>query len=401
MKLLRRFVPVVLLGLGGALACGGGDSTGPQAGSVTGIFGDNDSVFTGGTLPVGFTVLGGNGTPLAGAHVTWTVAPVAAASITPATQSSDNLGNVATVVHVNSTVGPFTVTASVPGVSPIAFHLKVLDPCGYAVSYTLGDTVAASLSHTDCRVALGAAHYFYDYYKLTLPAGQSSLRINMSSSNFDTYLDFYSFDTGKALGANDDIQPGVIQNSQIDIVLGQGGDYVIGANSYDPDTVGAYTLTAGLHPPTLSGCKDLWMTPGATFTDTIRATDCTDVPYNDKVLFWMQATDVIRIAERSTVINPLLKLFNANFSTQHFDSVAANDDSASGNSNAYVTYTVPADGLYLLQIGTATPGDTGQYSLAFDVNTGPSARRASPVDRVRRVLRVLPSGAFRGWKKRP
>ena len=400
MKLLRRFVPVVLLGLGGALACGGGDSTGPQAGSVTGIFGDNDSVFTGGTLPVGFTVLSGSGTPLAGAHVTWTVTPVAAASITPATQSSDNLGNVATVVHVNSTLGPFTVTASVPGVSPIAFHLKVLDPCGYALSYTLGDTVAGSLSHTDCRVALGNAHYFYDYYKLTLPAGQNSIRINMSSADFDTYLDLYAF-AGNQLGSNDDIQQTVIQNSQLDIILGQGGDYVIGANSYDPDTVGNYTLTAGLRAPTVSGCKELWMTPGATFTDSIKTTDCSDVQYNDKILFWMQATDVIRIAERAPVINPLLKLFNANFATQHFDSVAANDDSASGNPNAYITYTVPADGLFLLQIGTATPGDTGQYTLAFDVNTGPSARRAAPVDRRPRVLRVLPNGAFRGWMKRP
>ena len=399
MKLLRRFVPVALLGFGGALACGGGDSTGPQAGSVTGIFGDNDSVFTGGTLPVGFTVLGGNGSPLPGAHVTWTVAPVAAASVTPATQSSDNLGNVATVVHVNSTLGPFTVTASVPGVSPIAFHLKVLDPCAYALSYTLGDTVAGSLAHTDCRVALGAAHYFYDYYKLTLPAGQSSIRINMSSTDFDTYLDFYTF-AGNQLGSNDDIQQTVIQNSQLDIIVGQGGDYVIGANSYDPDTVGNYTLTAALRPTTVSGCKEVWLTPGATFTDTIRTTDCSDVPYNDKVLFWMQASDVIRIAERSTVINPLLKLFNANFAAQRFDSVAVNDDSASGNPNAYIAYTVPADGLYLLQIGAATPGDTGQYTLAFDVNIGPSARRAAPVDRVPRVLRVLPNGAFRGWKKR-
>ena len=347
-------------------------------------------------MPIGFTVLGGNGTPLQGAQVSWTVAPVSAATVTPATQSSDNTGNVATVVHVGSTLGSFTVTATVPGVAPIAFHLKALDPCIYAVSYVLGDTVAGTLSRTDCRVPLGSNHYFYDFYKLTLPAGQSSIRVNMSSASFDTYLDFYSFTTGNLLGSNDDIQQGVIQNSQVDIILGQGGNYLIGANSYDPDTVGNYTLTAGLRPTTVSGCKELWMTPGATFTDTIRTTDCPDQPYNDKILFWMSATDVIRIAERSTVIDPLLKLFNANFVAQQFDSVAANDDSASGNPNAFISYTVPADGLYLLQIGTATPGDTGQYTLAFDVNTGPSARRAAPIDR---VLRVLPNGAFRGWKK--
>ena len=62
-----------------AVACGG-DSTGPKAGSVTGVFGDNDSLPTGGTLSVGFTVLNGSGFPLKGAKVTWIVAPVRSAS---------------------------------------------------------------------------------------------------------------------------------------------------------------------------------------------------------------------------------------------------------------------------------------------------------------------------------
>jgi hypothetical protein len=57
MTLLRRFVPVALTAMfGGAVACGG-DSMGPKVGSITGMFGDNDSVLTGGTLSIGFTVL--------------------------------------------------------------------------------------------------------------------------------------------------------------------------------------------------------------------------------------------------------------------------------------------------------------------------------------------------------
>ncbi|OLC09229.1 MAG: hypothetical protein AUH41_05865 [Gemmatimonadetes bacterium 13_1_40CM_66_11] len=349
-----------------AVACGG-DSTGPKAASVTGVFGDNDSVLTGGTLRIGFTVLSGDGFPLKGAKITWTVAPISAATISPTTQTSDSIGNVSTIVLAGSSIGAFTVTATVSGLAPIDFHLKALDPCHY-----------------------------YDFYQLTLPAGQQSIRINELSTRIDPYVEVYR-STGELLGWDDDIQPGVIQTSQFDVILGSGGPYVIGATSYDPDTTGAYTLIAKPRPTTVAGCQDTWMTPGATITDTIRATDCADSlkNYSDIIFMYMQASEVIRVAERSSVVNPLLKLYNANFAAQRFDSVAANDDSASGNPNAYIAYTVPANGWYLLQIGTATPADTGEYTLAFSANTGPSAPNSRGAAR---VLRVLPSGTFRGWK---
>jgi len=397
MTLLRRFVPVALTAMfGGAVACGG-DSLGPKVGSITGMFGDNDSVLTGGTLSIGFTVLDGQGYPLKGAKVTWTVTPTTAASINPTAQTSDSIGNVSTVVRAGSAVASFTVSASLNGVAPVDFHLKSIDPCHYSTVLTLGDTVTGALSTTDCRVYAGPVFYFYDYYQLNLPPGQQSIRINEFSNRIDPYVEFYR-STGELLGWNDDIQPGVIQTSQFDVILGSGGSFVVAATSFDPDTTGTYTLIAKPRPTTLSGCHDAWMTPGATITDTIRSTDCADslMNYSDIIYMYMQASEVIRVAERSSVVNPRLKLYNANFAAQRFDSVAANDDSASGNPNAYIAYTVPANGWYLLQIGTAAPADTGEYTLAFDANTGPTAPQSRGAAR---VLRVLPSGTFRGWKK--
>ncbi|HUC40396.1 MAG TPA: hypothetical protein VMR92_06150, partial [Gemmatimonadales bacterium] len=63
--------------------------------------------------------------------------------------------------------------------------------------------------------------------------------------------------------------------------------------------------------------------------------------------------------------------------------------------NAYISYTVPANGWYLLQIGAAAVADSGEYTLVFSA-TGPSARKSPTVGR---LLRTLPRGAFRGWKK--
>ncbi|PYP40780.1 MAG: hypothetical protein DMD48_02385 [Gemmatimonadetes bacterium] len=380
-----------------AVACGG-DSTGPKAGSVTGVFGDNDSLPTGGTLSVGFTVLNGSGFPLKGAKVTWIVAPVSAATVSPPSQTSDSIGNVSTRVTAGSSIGAFTVTASVSGLAPIDFHLKTVDPCNYAAVYHLGDTVAAALSRTDCRVVVGSNFYFYDFYTMELAAGQQSIRINEVSSRIDPYVELYR-STGvlELVGWDDDIQPGVIQTSQLDVILGSGGSFVIGATSFDPDTTGSYTLISKVRPTTVAGCQDVWMTPGATITDTIRSTDCADTSanYSDRLFMFMLASEVIKVAERSTAVNPRLKLYNANFVAQRFDSVAANDDSTAGNTNAFISYSVPADGWYLLLVGTSAPSETGEYTLTFSPSAGPTARKSSGVNR---VLRVLPSGTFRGWK---
>src|SRR6266496_1877139 len=111
MRLLRRFVPLAAIGIGGALACGG-DSTGPKAASVTGLFGDNDSVLTGGTLSVGFTILNTQGFPLKGAKVSWTVAPVSAAAVDQPSQTTNIVANGAsdTGATVHHTLAPFSGT---------------------------------------------------------------------------------------------------------------------------------------------------------------------------------------------------------------------------------------------------------------------------------------------------
>ncbi len=392
MKLLGRFVPVVALtvALGTAAACGGGDSTGPAAGSITGIFGDSDSMFTGGTINIGFTVLNSDGFPLKGARVTWALAPATAATITPATQTSDTAGAVAASVHVGNVVGAFTASAAVNGVAPVVFHLKALDPCGFATNYVIGDTISGALARTDCKIS----GFFYDFYAFDLPAGQNSIRINMTSTAFDAYVELFSNATGNLLGSDDDIQAGVIQNSQLDIILGEGGSYIIGANSFDQDTVGAYKLWVEPRATSLVNCQDAWISGAVTITDTVRTTDCSlNGAYLDRIFLRAKGGAVFNFIERSTAMNPLLKLYVANFSTQTFDSVAANDDSSAGNADAYVTYTVPGDGVYQLRVGTATAGDTGQYTLVSAPVGQASARRSQSLNE---ILRFYPR--VKGWK---
>jgi hypothetical protein len=397
MSSLSRLVPIAFAGmLGGAAACGGGDSTGPKAGSVTGLAGDGQSAPTGATLasPVSFVVLGGDGFPLKGAKISWSVAPASAATVDPKSQTTDATGLASTTVTLGSVQGPLTVTAAVNGVSPVQFHITALDPCSFVAPYSLGATVSGTLARTDCK----QFGFFYDFYQLDLPTGgQQSIRISMASTKFDTYVELFR-STGEPVGADDDIESGVIQNSQLDVIMGDGGTFVIGANSYDPDTVGAYTLSSAERPATLSGCQDAWVTPGATIVDAVETTDCLFQGQNfDIIYMFIPGGSVIRLAERSTAINPLLKLESLNLTTGAFDSVAANDDSIPATTTAFISYTVAASAILRVRIGTAVAGTTGAYTFAFSPSTtpGPTAGRTAGAPR---MLPFLPLRTLKGWK---
>jgi Big-like domain-containing protein len=359
----RWFVGMTALGL----ACGG-DSSGPGAASVTGIAGDNQSAATGAVLPVplSFTALGSDGLPIEGVSVSWSVTPAGGASFSPATSQTNANGVAATTVSMGATPGQITIHATVAGIAqPVEYHATILDPCLSSIAYTLGDTVSGVLARTDCKLN----GFFYDFYSLTLPAGQHSIRISMNASTFDPYLELFNT-SGFKVGEDDDIVQGTNQNSRLDIILGEGGTYDIGANSFDTNTVGAYTVSVINRPTTLGSCQDAWITPGVTIVDTVRTSDCTvGGALFDAVWLWAASGTVLQFAERSTLMDPLIKLYRANFQTRTLDSVAANNDSSAGNQNAYITHTVPILTapccLYQLRLGTAIVGDTGEYTLVF------------------------------------
>jgi hypothetical protein len=399
MRSLSRLVPFAIAGmLGGTAACGGGDSTGPKAGSVTGVAGDGQTGPTGATLsaPLSFTVLGSDGFPLNHAKISWSVSPAVAASVDPKDQTTDASGIASTSVTLGSVVGQLTVTAKVNGVSPVQFQITALNPCNYLAPYSLGATASGSLTRLDCKVN----GYFYDFYQLDRPTGQSSIRIDMRSTKFDPYLEFFKL-TGEILGADDDSVQNVAQNAQLDIVLGSGGTFVIGANSYDPDTTGPYTLTTSTRPTSITGCGDVWVTPGVTIIDTIRTTDC-QIPaggsYFDRLLMFIPGGTVLKLAQRSTALNASMSLDSANFTTGNWDLAASNDDSSATNTNAFISLTVPNDALMRLTLGASVPGQTGEYTFAFSGNTtGPTAGKAPPTN-VPQMLRFFPLHPSKGWK---
>ncbi len=370
-----------------AVACGDSSGTGPQAASVTGIAGDNQSAARGTTLPfpLSFTVLGSNGQPIQGVAVSWSVTPTGAATFSAQTSQTDVNGVASTNVTLGSTLGSLTIQATVSGISPIVYHATVLDPCLVRPTHNVGETASGVLSTLDCNFNNGG--YYYDFYTLALPAGQHNLRVSMRSSTFDTWVDVFGT-ADSVIGFDDDSILGLAQNAQFDVVLPGNRTYFIGANSFDRFTTGAYTLSTVTRAAAMNGCRAVWVVRGITVSDSITNTDCADSSATprryDVARVAVYDTTVLTISQRSTTLNPSLALYQLNPGNYARTLVASNDDSLAGTStNAFIQYSVTAGSFFDIIIGTSAGGETGAYTFEVSASTTFSPRLAEPVSRER------------------
>ncbi len=363
----------------GVVACGGDSSgPGPQAASVTGVAGDNQSAARGGSLPfpLSFTALGSNGQPVQGVAVSWSVTPTAAATFSTPTSQTDVNGVASTTVTVGTTLGLITLQATVAGVSPVVYHATVLDPCTIFTAHAVGETVTGALTTIDCN--FNAQGWYYDFYALSLPAGQHNVRFSMRSTAFDTWVDLF-LANGPVVAFDDDSILGVAQNAQLDAILPGDTTYIIGANSFDRFTTGAYTLQTAARPDAFTGCRAVWVARGITASDSITNNDCADssaIPrHYDVARIVLFSGTVVTMTQRSTTLNPSLGLYQLNPGNYSRVLVASNDDSLAGsNTNAFIQYSVTTSAFYDIIIGTSTGGETGSYTFEVSASTTLSPR---------------------------
>lgn len=82
---------------------------------------------------------------------------------------------------------------------------------------------------------------FKDDYRLNSATG-GQFRIQMNSSEFDTYLQIIDFNTGTVLIDNDD--SGSSSNSELTITIEAGKDYLVRATSFAAYAIGSYEIAA-------------------------------------------------------------------------------------------------------------------------------------------------------------
>jgi hypothetical protein len=349
--------------VGGTLlgfACG--ESSGPvRPKTLTAVTGDGQFWIVSAPLPAPLRVrvIGSDNQPLTGATVSWAVT-AGSATVGAATSATDSLGIAAATVTLGAVAEPSAVQATVMGLPPVSFNVAAC----VVEAFTLGAPVSAALATTDCR----ANGFYTDVYSLDLTSGQQSISLAMGSTAFDAFLEVYH-GAGPFIAGNNDSAVGT-RNSVVHLIAAP-GNYVIAPSSYDPDTTGAYSVSAVTWAPTLAGCAEVWVTRGVTFSDSVTATDCRDYSgtyYADRVYVFAMAGTVLKIAERSTAFDAELFLVDRGGST-----VAFNDDSAGIGPNAYLVATVPQSNYYIVFIATAGAGETGAYTLAVDATTTAAA----------------------------
>jgi hypothetical protein len=126
----------------------------------------------------------------------------------------------------------------------------------------MGQTVSGQLAGDDCQGSIGA---YMDRWQFDL-GSETSVRIDLSSTSFDAYLELRQAN-GVMVAENDDAGS---LNSRIITTL-PAGSYVIVARSLGPDQIGAYQLSMREGPD----CRPVGeLTIGSTATGTISADDC-------------------------------------------------------------------------------------------------------------------------------
>jgi hypothetical protein len=116
------------------------------------------------------------------------------------------------------------------------------------------------------------------------------------------------------------------------------------------------------------------ITPGQTANGSLQSGDCiyNDGSFYDAYTFNGTAGQEISIAMNSSQFNAYLLLFQGNYPG---GALLFQDNDGGGGTNARIPatagfFTLPATGTYTILANSATAGETGNYSLTFNVNAG-------------------------------
>jgi hypothetical protein len=354
MKLPRSIIsslpPLGLLLL--QISCGGGDASGP--GKVAANISARSSTLL--TAPPGAQVTelpsvfvsDASGNPLAGAPVTFTVT-IGGGTITGGSETTNSSG-LATVGSwtLGTGAGANTLSAATGSLPEVTFMA-----CTTAI-HTLGSTVDNQLASTDCQLSDGS---FVDFYTVSIPTSGTYI-FNQTSTAFDTYLAFLT-SANVLIGINDDFA-GNSTDSRLKVIV-PAGSYLVGANSFDTNKTGNYSLASAGSADPVSNCEDVFVQKGIVTPQSLQTTDCNTVGfYSDEYVIFLTSTQSITVDMTSSVVDSYLEI-RANGSSAV---LVSNDNINANTKDAEVVFTAPTAGFYIINAASRTAGATGDYTLS-------------------------------------
>jgi hypothetical protein len=229
----------------------------------------------------------------------------------------------------------------------------------------IGDTVRGELSDGDARTEGDVP---VDAYSFTGRAGQRA-RIDMSSEAFDTFVEL--FDGDRASLATDDDGAPEGTNSRLVFTLPESGTYTIEARAFSTAT-GDYSLTleeiAPERPPQA-------LPFGQVIEGEIGEGDSRDDEDRGFDGFTFQGREGQRIQAimRSGDFDTYVQIGRPG---EPFTPLASDDDGLGEGTDSRLSFTLPADGDYVLRASPLGSDGKGLYSLEL-VDRGPQPRPGS------------------------
>lgn len=234
-----------------------------------------------------------------------------------------------------------------------------------AQSIEIGGSVEGALSEDDSKGESGTAA---DAYRFSGREGQR-IRIDMSSDDFDTYLEL--FDAGHVSLAEDDDGGPEGTNSRLTFTLPSTGDYFIEARAFTEAT-GGYALSISEVEPEKAP-EDLPF--GSTIQGEVSETDPADGDDRrfDAYAFRGVAGQRVQAIMRSGDFDTYLQIGRAG---AEFEALVSDDDGLGEGTDSRLSYTLPEDGDYVLRASPLGSGDDGLYSLEL-IDRGPQPHPGS------------------------
>ncbi|WP_292065043.1 PPC domain-containing protein [Brevundimonas sp. UBA7664] len=234
-----------------------------------------------------------------------------------------------------------------------------------AQSIEIGGSVEGALSEDDSKGESGTAA---DAYRFSGREGQR-IRIDMSSDDFDTYLEL--FDAGRVSLAEDDDGGPEGTNSRLTFTLPSTGDYFIEARAFTEAT-GGYALSISEVEPEKAP-EDLPF--GSTIQGEVSETDPADSDDRrfDAYAFRGVAGQRVQAIMRSGDFDTYLQIGRAG---AEFEALVSDDDGLGEGTDSRLSYTLPEDGDYVLRASPLGSGDDGLYSLEL-IDRGPQPQPGS------------------------
>ncbi|MDP1913711.1 PPC domain-containing protein [Brevundimonas sp.] len=234
-----------------------------------------------------------------------------------------------------------------------------------AQALEIGGSVNGSLAEGDGKGADGATA---DVYQFSGQEGQR-VRIDMSSEEFDTYVEL--FDANHVSLAEDDDGAAEGTNSRLTFTLPRSGVYFIEARAFTEAT-GGYSLSVSEVEPEKAPET---LAFGSLIQGEISEADPTDSEDRgfDAFAFSGVAGQRVQAIMRSGDFDTYLQVGRAG---TEFEALASDDDGLGEGTDSRLSYTLPEDGDYVLRVSPLGSDAKGLYALELN-DRGPQPQPGS------------------------